>query len=232
MSLRGKRFITGSEFPQGVRINEAVLKRMTGQDTQAVRDLHSGKDQFAVLGLIVLRYNERPKVDASDDATWNRIIEVPFERQFTDKQQDVHLKRKLLAESSGIFNWLLEGCLAYQREGMNEPPEVQRQSESYRQEMDTFAQWFTDRVALDSTKHIKRKIAFEDYTGFCMSNDQSPISDRLFYDQLRAKGFKERKSDGEWRFSGFWLNSTKAAKAEALSAAKYRRKKRQGRKGK
>ena len=74
-----------------------------------------------------------------DDAIWNRIKKVPLGVVIPKAEQDRSLRDKLRAERSGIFNWALEGCLEWQREGLGEPEEVRLATEEYREDMDTFA---------------------------------------------------------------------------------------------
>jgi hypothetical protein len=50
---------------------------------------------------------------------------VPFEVRIPDYEQDRGLRQKLLAEAPGILAWLLEGCRAWQRDGLGLPQAVQ-----------------------------------------------------------------------------------------------------------
>src|SRR5690348_13250992 len=56
-------------------------------------------------------------------------------------EQDRELGRKLRAELSGILNWAVQGCLAWQREGLNAPKPVSEAVNQYRQEMDLVAEF-------------------------------------------------------------------------------------------
>ncbi len=41
-----------------------------------------------------------------------------------------------MRELPGIFNWAVEGCLMWQREGLNPPADIQKATMEYRKEMD------------------------------------------------------------------------------------------------
>lgn len=57
-------------------------------------------------------------------------------------EADPHLAAKLTAERAGILNWLIEGCLAWQAEGLADVPEAcHAATDAYRTEMDVLSAW-------------------------------------------------------------------------------------------
>jgi len=63
----------------------------------------------------------KPQADYSgtDNAIWDRIRLIPFNVTIPPEEQDKNLTEKLEAELPGILAWAVEGCLAWQKEGMN-----------------------------------------------------------------------------------------------------------------
>ena len=51
-------------------------------------------------------------------------------------KEDLFLEDRLKAELPGILRWAVDGCLAWQRDGLGMPAEVQKATETYRAEMD------------------------------------------------------------------------------------------------
>jgi len=55
------------------------------------------------------------------------------------------LQAKLLAEANGIFSWGVEGCLAWQREGLNPPKPVLDATDEYFEAEDALGRWLEER---------------------------------------------------------------------------------------
>lgn len=154
--MRGKRFVTASETddPQ-VKLDTALLKRISGNDDMAVRANFQQEIEFTPQAKVFLRMNNEPRILDDSDATWGRVKKINFRRQFTESEKDQALTEKLLAESSGIFNRLLEGWRLVQTAiqtgdvALPEPAEVRMATQEYRQEQSQVARFFAEfyRVA-------------------------------------------------------------------------------------
>ena len=70
------------------RIAEAKIKSFTGGDMISARPLYGEWVDFQPIGKIFLTTNNRPEIRGSDDGIWRRIREIPFNRQFTEAEQD------------------------------------------------------------------------------------------------------------------------------------------------
>lgn len=74
---------------------------------------------------------------------------IPFNIRFVDnpksdneKQADHNLLEKLKAEAPGILAWLVRGCIAWQKEGLNQPDIVKAATREYQQEEDLIERFF------------------------------------------------------------------------------------------
>jgi len=149
--MRGKRLVTASETDDPhAKMDTALLKRISGNDDMAVRANFQQEIEFTPQAKVFLRMNNEPRILDDTDATWDRVKKITFRRQFKDEQKDEQLTEKLLAESSGIFNWLLEGWKLFQtarqdrRVALPEPAEVRMATEEYRQEQSQVARFFAE----------------------------------------------------------------------------------------
>ncbi len=120
--LRGARLITASEPESKKKFDPGVLKTFTGQDPITCRFLHKEFFEFQPEGKLIFSANQRPAVRDTSHGFWRRVILVPFTRIFTGKDKDPTLRESLKAEASGILNWLVEGCLKWQAEGLQTAP--------------------------------------------------------------------------------------------------------------
>ena len=143
--LAGARYITAAETEHGQRFAEAKIKSFTGGDMISARPLGGWVD-FTPVGKIFLTTNNRPEVTGLDDGWWRRMVEVPFNRQFTADEKDKELMAALPQELPGILNWAIEGCLRWQIEGLIAPQSVTVSVTEYRAQMDTVCSFITEEA--------------------------------------------------------------------------------------
>lgn len=86
--------------------------------------------------------NHKPVLHNVDDAARRRFNIVPFTRR--PATPDRQLEGKLRAEWPGIFRWLIEGCLDWQRNGLVGPESVRAATDSYFSDQDMFGQWLEE----------------------------------------------------------------------------------------
>jgi putative DNA primase/helicase len=75
--LQGARFVTASETEEGVRLAEAAVKRLTGQDKIAARSLYERFFEYDATYKIWLACNHAPIVQGTDNAIWLRLKPLP-----------------------------------------------------------------------------------------------------------------------------------------------------------
>lgn len=119
--LKGARLVTSVEPNEGVRINEGLLKQLTGDDTVTARKLYGDEFEFKPEFKLWMATNHKPVIRGTDTGIWRRIHMIPFTVQIPKEKIDRRLKYKLSAELTGIFRWAVEGCLLWQKEGLKCP---------------------------------------------------------------------------------------------------------------
>jgi putative DNA primase/helicase len=147
-ALYGKRLVTASELNEAVRLNEARMKMLAGQDPVTARFLHSEYFTFVPNAKFWLAVNHKPIVNDDSTGFWRKIRLIPFTQCF-EGRADRNLKDALRAEYSGILAWMVDGCLEWQRRGLDPPPSVRAATEQYRAESDPIAEFLRDRCATD-----------------------------------------------------------------------------------
>ena len=81
---------------------------------------------------LLIAGNHRPGLRSVDEAIRRRLHMVPFTVTISPSERDPSLAEKLRAEFSGIMQWAVKGCLAWQNEGLNPPSAVRAETESDR----------------------------------------------------------------------------------------------------
>ena len=110
--------------------DSSLVKTLTGRDTVSARFLHENEFQFKPKFKLILNSNYLPVISDKTVFSSNRVKVVPFERHFTEKEQNKHLKEQLQQEIDGILNWCIQGLSLYRKEGL-EPPTAGHIGELY-----------------------------------------------------------------------------------------------------
>ena len=201
-SLTGTRMMIASELPEGRRFDEPLIKDLTGGDTIKVRFLHQEFFEFKPQAKVWMFGNHKPTVRGTDEGIWSRVNLIPFEVVIPKEDQDTKLPEKLRSELPGILAWMVEGCIAWQHEGLNPPPEVRAATSEYRAEMDLLAQFIEECCILNSNAVTRAADLYASYTKWVSADS---ITQHEFGRRLTERGFTRGKATGGarvWRGIG------------------------------
>ena len=108
-------------------------------------------------------------------------------------QRDQTLEIRLEKELPGILKWAVDGCLEWQKVGLQPPQAVRGAVDEYRLESDLVGQFDADRIQSESGASISVKDLYEAFTDWCHANGEQPISKRAFNPGLKRRGFLIRR---------------------------------------
>ena len=175
LRLRGARFVYVSEPEERSELKEAFVKAMTGGDAMPARGINAKTTvEVQPTWVPVMPTNHRPIIKGDDFAIWRRIVCVPFLQKFDKSkgQADLNRKEKLLAERAGILNWLVQGALAYQRDGLQVPAAVENAKAEYRRDMDLLGDWLEDGCELDPSYKTASEALYASWASFAMARNE------------------------------------------------------------
>ena len=216
MSLHGLRIAYASETEDGAKLSAAKVKWYTGKDKLTGR---WPNDKFPITfdptHTLFLQSNFKPRTDAHDKALWSRVINIPFIIQFirgrepqgeNERTADIHLDTALREEASGILAWLVEGCLIWQKTGLQVPLKVRRESEEYQSGEDDMGAFVEYCCIVDPSATVG---ASELYDLFCKwwkrFVGNFPPKQKRFGNYLRER-FAFEKIGGVYRYYGIGIN--------------------------
>jgi putative DNA primase/helicase len=195
-AFRGKRIIWASETNDGNRLNVGRIKELTGSDTLNARAPYARRAiEFKPTHLLCLITNNLPYASASDFALWERVHLIPFNVAFVhnpkednERQVDKDLYTKLMSELPGVLNWLIEGCLKWQKEGLNPPDVVRTATDEYKESNDLIGDFFADRCEIFLTGQITAGQLYESYTHWCFTNGYDTLNGKRFGREMTKLG--------------------------------------------
>lgn len=204
--LKGARIVTSVEPNEGVRINEGLLKQLTGDDTVTARKLYGDEFEFKPEFKLWMATNHKPVIRGTDTGIWRRIHMIPFTVQIPEEKIDRRLKYKLSAELTGIFRWAVEGCLLWQKEGLKMPRAVLEEVREYRREMDVISAFVEDKCTVGKGLSVKSSQLFAEYLNWAEQNNEYRMSSTKFGMEL-AKRFEKVKTRSGAYFNGINLDN-------------------------
>jgi putative DNA primase/helicase len=116
--LFGKRLVIISETRDGQRLDEGLVKSVTGGDKIRARRMREDHWEYFPSHLPVVVTNHRPIVRGNDHGIWRRLRLVPFTVTIPPEKQNKKLTTELRAELPGIAKWVVEGCRKWQADGL------------------------------------------------------------------------------------------------------------------
>jgi P4 family phage/plasmid primase-like protien len=199
--LHGARMVMTTETEEGRAWAEARIKALTGGDPITARFMRQDFFTFTPAFKLTISGNHKPALRNVDDAARRRFNVVPFlhKPQTPDKQ----LPEKLQAEWPGILRWLIDGCLAWQREGLVRPKVVLEATAEYFAEQDILAQWIEESCEQGTGHGDTNANLFASWRAFAQSRAEEPRNAKWFGTMLERQGFRRDKDCELFRGRGF-----------------------------
>ena len=200
--LCGIRFALGEENEDGGKLNEALLKGMTGGDKQKGRFHYEDFFEFIPTAKIHLVGNHRPRIVGRDDGIWRRFRLIEWGIKIPEERRDLKLDQKLLPEFSGILNWMIQGTLALGERGTSAPQSVKVATDKFREESDVFGDFLREKTFDDPESYISKNELYDLYKKYCEEQqDRFPIRKRSLGNRIADRGYAEDKihSGHIWR---------------------------------
>lgn len=203
--LRGARLVSTVETDDGRRLAESLVKVMTGGDTVTARHLYQAEFEFKPEFKLFIATNHKPVVKGTDHAIWRRIKLVPFTVTIPEAERLKNLASSLLkSEASGIPAWAVQGCLAWQKQGLDDPQAVTDATKTYQEEMDPIAQFIEERCVVQAD--ARGRGLFDAYRAWAEANARHVMNSTSFSLKLQERGFVNGRDYKGRHFEGLALD--------------------------
>jgi putative DNA primase/helicase len=121
---------------------------------------------------------------------------------------DRYLEQKLLEEKSGILNWLIEGALRWQKEGLRTPAIIANATDEYRGEMDVIGNFIKEFCVQKPEITIRARELFRAYQEWCVENNEQATSERMFGLRMKELGMAQKRTAESRYWQGLELMQT------------------------
>ena len=191
--LRGKRMVWVDELPEGDRMKENSVKKLTGSSEISARSPGKEPFTFQASAKLWITTNHRPQI--SDDAMWRRIRPVPWLN--VPENPDPDLKAYLFDPEGAlpaVLSWAVEGAIKYLGSSARDPlgwcTAVSNAADIYRKNEDRIGMFLNEETKDNSESSLPVKSLYSIYRGWSEDRGEKPMTQIAFQRKLSDRGLK------------------------------------------
>jgi len=206
--LKGKRYAVMQEPSKGDKINEGIMKEITGGDPIQGRALYKDTVTYVPQFTLVVCTNTLFDIKSNDEGTWRRIRVNDFKSVFVEEPSDAPYEFKVnLNIGKNFRKWAsVFMCLliqrTYQTKGIVKDCDmVIMKSKEYRKNQDYLAEFLGDMIEKNDNKTLKQTDVYEEFQTWYRDNYGKNVpKGKELYSYLNKKLGKKipKKGWGGW----------------------------------
>ncbi|MBY0548746.1 MAG: hypothetical protein K2W95_15860 [Candidatus Obscuribacterales bacterium] len=192
--LYGKRVAAGAEIDNDARLNEHLIKKVTGEREITGRLLYHEGIEFASTCKLILHANTLPTIKGTDEGIWRRVVPIPFDVIIPEEKRDKKLLSKLEVEHPQILAWMAWGYQLYKEVGLNLPEKVRLLRKDYRETQDFYKQFLDETTSVHIMENVEAGKLYVAYIIWCKDSGLRPVTIQKFGREISRKVQRERES--------------------------------------
>lgn len=201
----GMRLIVAAEGEHSKRLAEAKLKLCIGRDPVVGEFKYQEEFTYIPTYKVWLVTNPKPRIVGTTEAIWDRIHFVAWNRYYRPEERDMQLQEKLDAEASGVLNWMIEGCLQWQRSGLALPSAMREDTDAYRHEQDVVGRFIDEECMLGEKFTSPKRLTYCCFKEWSDDTGEHYTMTQVEFNEKMLGRFSEgRSKDGRF-WKGFGL---------------------------
>lgn len=205
--LRGARLVSVSETESGHQWAETRLKELTGGTPVAANFMRQDQFEFKPQFKPFITGNNKPNLSAATESMRRRFHLIPFSATFPEHTRDLKLSEKLREEYGGILSWAIEGCLEWQKIGLQPPQVVRDSTDEYFLSEDVFGVWLTTKCQQRPLTKESSTDLYDSYRAFSLEHvGEAPFTNVTFPQELARRGFAKKRTNAGFVFIGIQLS--------------------------
>ncbi len=203
--LKGARLVTSVEPNEGMRLNEGLLKQLTGDDMITARKLYGDEFEFQPEFKLWMATNHKPTIRGTDLGIWRRIHIIPFSVTIPECAVDKNLSQKLMQELPDILAWIADGYKLWKSEGLRKPKVIAEAVEEYRNEMDVISAFLASDYVVQGGE-VKAQALYAVYCQWADECNEYKMPSRKFSLEMTKRYNKIHRMTG-WFYQGISLDN-------------------------
>ena len=218
--VKGKRLLIAAEMQEGARLNDSTVKQLCSTDEIFAEKKYKDPFSFVPCHTLVLYTNHLPRVGASDDGIWRRLIVIPFNAQISASNDIKNYGEYLYNNAAeSILAWVIEGAkkvieLNY---SIPTPACVLNAIDKYRSQNDWFSHFLEDKCEVDPAFRESSSLLYQVYRSYCAETNEYVRNTTDFYYALEKAGFERFKWNNKRYFKGLRIRTENSAEEDFLT---------------
>jgi P4 family phage/plasmid primase-like protien len=212
--LYGRLANISGDIPDMALSNTGIFKALTGDDR--IRAEKKTQDPFDYWNRakLIFSANQLPPTKDKSVGYMRRWILIDFLREMV-KNPNPRLAAELLAEKSGIFNWMLAGARRVNEKGFTYTSDPEKMAKRYIERSEPVVKFFEACCSEDFNSFEESKKVYAAYNAWANLNRKKRMSGREFISAMRnqsvysieyhRKGSYDINYERPWGFSGIKL---------------------------
>lgn len=205
MQLMGARLAFVDESKKGAKLNEEIVKSVTGCSSITSRPLFKDLITFEPTFQLFLLTNYKPEINVSPSLE-RRLVLIPFLAEFKDedkydenndkhKLKDVNIEDLLKTNLDKLLVWLVNGSVKYFEDGLGSMPNLAKKAtKDYFNDNDNIKNMIDEYCDKDESGFVYHKDLYYIYT-----RDYGIISKMSFTNMMKNYGYiikKKKQGNG------------------------------------
>jgi putative DNA primase/helicase len=194
--MRGARLVTATETEEGRPWAEAKVKQLTGGDPVSARvmrgDFFTYRPQFKLM----FAGNHLPVLHNIDNSYLRRFRTLPF--SVKPASPDPHLFERLKEEWPQILRWMIDGCVAWQTEGLPVSRVVSDATTAYFSGQDAVSNWLDEACEIGGCTFRDGSMSsalFGSWNEYAKSVGENARTNKWLSSDLERRGFIKRSTN-------------------------------------
>jgi len=178
-------------FESNKDIDTSTLKLIVSGEPVDCRELYVGTHLMHEYAKLITSFNALPKAEATL-GFYRRFLIVPFNVEITDKEKDIDLSKKIIAdELPGILNWILDAMKGlFERKSFTRSAVCEQALERYKLSSDSVKLFVSECVVSGGESLTTGKELYGAYKSFCIEDNIYACGKHKFYDRIESLGFQ------------------------------------------
>jgi putative DNA primase/helicase len=194
-ALSGRRYVFASENASGSKLDESMVKELTGGEDISARFLHKEFFTYRPRFKLWWGFNHLPIISDMTNSIWRRVKIIPFTEILPESEWDKELADKIVRdEISGVFNWAVKGLGEYNQYGLQQPEIITSTIDGYKNDQDILLDFFTTNYEFTESEldMVKASDLYASYKAWWFSIESTkPMSSNMFGRLCRDRGLNK-----------------------------------------
>lgn len=208
-TLRGKRLVLASELEEHQRLSTSTLKQLASTDKLVIEEKFKSPETIQQTHTLILFTNFLPRVGATDNGTWRRLLVVPFSAVIQEREGIQNYADHLVEHSGGaILAWAIQGAMEFIKNDFKlvVPEVVAMATEEYRNRENWLENFIDERCIRDPNARVGARSLYNEYKLWAQDSGEYVRREIDFSTAMEAAGYRKITPKNKKTWTGLKLD--------------------------